>query len=172
MNSIEEKLWNYIDGSCTAEEQQAIAVLIAQDEVYMRKYHELLKLNEGFTSIELDEPSMAFTYNVMETIRTEHAQQPLKAAINKRIILGIAVFFIVTIATLVIFALSSINWNWNWNTGGTTGTSIKMPVQLNVNHVNSFLTGPVIKGFLFFDLVMGLFLLDTYLRRKAVLKQG
>jgi hypothetical protein len=163
MNSIEEKLWNYIDGSCTAEEQQAIAKLIAQDEVYMRKYHELLKLNEGFASMELDEPSMAFTYNVMETIRTQHAQQPLKATINKRIILGIAVFFIVTIAALVMFALSSVNWH-------TADTGIKMPEQLNVNHVTSFFTGPVIKGFLFFDVVMGLFLLDTYLRRKSVLK--
>jgi len=168
MNSIEEKLWNYIDGSCTAEERQAIAVLITQDEVYRHKYNELLKLNEEFTCMELDEPSMAFTYNVMETIRTQHAQQPLKAAINKRIILGIAVFFIVTIATLVIFALSSINWNWST---GETGTGIKMPVQFNVNHINNFFTGPVIKGFLFFDVVMGLFILDTYLRRKNVLKQ-
>lgn len=163
MNSIEEKLWNYIDGSCTAEEKQAIAILIAKDEVYMRKYHELLKLNEEFTSMELDEPSMAFTYNVMETIRTQHAQQPLKAAINKRIILGIAIFFIVTIAALVMFALSSVNWH-------TADNSIKVPEQLSVNHVTSFFTGPVIKGFLFFDVVIGLFLLDTYLRRKSVLK--
>jgi hypothetical protein len=163
MNSIEEKLWSYIDGSCTAQEQQAIAMLIAKDEVYMRKYHELLKLNEEFTSMELDEPSMAFTYNVMETIRTQHAQQPLKAAINKRIILGIAIFFIVTIAALVMFALSSVNWH-------TADTSIKIPEQLNVNHINSFFTGPVIKGFLFFDVVMVLFLLDTYLRRRSVLK--
>jgi hypothetical protein len=163
MNSIEEKLWSYIDGSCTAEEQKAIATLIAQDEVYMRKYQELLKLNEEFTSMELDEPSMAFTYNVMETIRTQHAQQPLKAAINKRIILGIAIFFIITIAALVMVALSSINWH-------TADTGIKMPEQLNVNQVTSFFTGRVIKGFLFFDVVMGLFLLDTYLRRKSVLK--
>jgi hypothetical protein len=163
MNSIEEKLWNYIDGSCSAEEQQAIAILIAKDEVYMRKYHELLKLNEEFTSMELDEPSMAFTYNVMETIRTQHAQQPLKAAINKHIILGITIFFIVTIASLVMFALSSVNWH-------TADTSITIPDQLNINHVTNFFTGPVIKGFLFFDVVMGLFLLDTYLRRKSVLK--
>jgi hypothetical protein len=163
MNSIEEKLWSYIDGSCTAEEQQAIAMLIAQDEAYMHKYHELLKLNEEFTSMELDEPSMAFTYNVLETIRTQYAQQPLKAAINKRIILGIAIFFIVTIASLVMFALSSVNWH-------TADTSIRIPKQLDMTHVTSFFTGPVIRGFLFFDVVMGLFLLDTYLRRKSVLK--
>jgi anti-sigma factor RsiW len=77
MSSIEEKLWNYIDGTCTPDEQEAIARLIAQDEIYRRKYNELLKLNAEFAAIELDEPPMAFTYNVMEAIRTENAQQQL-----------------------------------------------------------------------------------------------
>ena len=78
-----------------AEEQKAIDMLIAQDEVYRRKYEELLALNQEFSKMELDEPPMAFTYNVMEAIRAEHAQQPLKAGINKRIIKGISGFFII-----------------------------------------------------------------------------
>src|SRR5271156_1008235 len=111
MNSIEEKIWNYIDGSCTPEEQKAIGLLIEQDEVYRRKYDELVQLNTEFAAIELDEPPMAFTYNVMETIRTEHAQQPLKAAINKRIIKGIGLFFIITISVILIFTLANIHWS-------------------------------------------------------------
>jgi len=58
MNGIEEKIWNYIDGNCSPEEQQAMDILIATDEVYKRKYHELTKLNVEFSCIELDEPSM------------------------------------------------------------------------------------------------------------------
>jgi hypothetical protein len=170
MNSMEEQLWNYIDGSCTPAEQQAITTLIAQDEAYRIKYNELLKLNQEFNTMELDEPSMAFTYNVMETIRTENAMKPLKAAINKRIIWGIAAFFIVTIAALVIFALSTVNWTVP---AGNTGfdVNIKMPEQLDSNHVKSFFSGSVVKGFLFFDLVMGLFLFDAWLRRKRDVKQ-
>ncbi|RWY52423.1 anti-sigma factor family protein [Mucilaginibacter gilvus] len=170
MNSIEEQLWNYIDGSCTPAEQQAITALIAQDEAYRIKYNELLKLNQEFSTMEMDEPSMAFTYNVMETIRTANALKPLKAAINKRIIWGIAAFFIITIAILVIFALSTLNWSMP-SGNGRFDVNIKMPEQLDSNHVKSFFSGGVLKGFLFFDLVMGLFLLDAYLRRKQNAKQ-
>ncbi|MEO7213184.1 hypothetical protein [Mucilaginibacter sp.] len=170
MNSIEEQLWNYIDGSCTPAEQQAISRLIAQDEAWHIKYNELLKLNQEFSTMEMDEPSMAFTYNVMETIRTENAMKPLKAAINKRIIWGIAAFFIITIAALVIFAFSTLNWSVP-SGNGSLNIDIKMPEQLDSNHVKNFFSGGVLKGFLFFDLVMGLFLLDAYLRRKQGAKQ-
>ncbi|RYU87996.1 hypothetical protein EWM62_16030 [Mucilaginibacter terrigena] len=168
MNSIEEKLWNYIDGTCLPDEQKAIAVLIEQDEVYQKKYNELLQLNTEFAAMELDEPSMAFTYNIMETIRTENARQPLKAAIDKRIITGIAAFFVVSLAVLLIYVLSAVNWS--------AGSGFKMPQELNVTqikvtHISNYFTGPVVKGFLFFDVVMGLFLMDNYLRRKNVAKQ-
>jgi hypothetical protein len=165
MNSIEEKLWNYIDGSCTPAEQKAIAMLIEQDEAYRKKYNELLLLNNEFAAMELDEPSMAFSYNVMETIRTEHAKQPLKAAVDKRIIWGIASFFVLTLSALVIYMFSSVNWS--------AGNGVQIPEQLNIQlpHVNTFFTGPVVKGFLFFDVVMGLFLLDYYLRRKTTAKE-
>ena len=169
MNSIEEKLWNYIDGSCTAGEQQAIARLIAQDEVYRLKYKELLKLNEEFSMIELDEPSMAFTYNVMETIRTEQAMKPLKATVNKRLILSIAAFFIVSVVLLLVFALS----NANWSAADNSGIKITIPANISadVTHIQSYMTAPFMKGFLFFDVVMGLFIMDAYLRRKNALKQ-
>ena len=170
MNSMEEQLWSYIDGTCSPAEQQAIARLIAQDETWRIQYNELLKLNQEFGTIELDEPSMAFTYNVMETIRTENAMKPLKAAINKRIIWGIAAFFIVTIAALVIFALSSVNWSVPAG-NSSFDINIKMPEQLDSSHLKSFFSGSVLKGFLFFDLVIGLFLLDAYLRRKQGAKQ-
>jgi len=165
MNSIEEKLWNYIDGTLPVAEQQAIALLIEQDEVYASKYNELLQLNNYFAAIELDEPGMAFTYNVMEGIRTEHALKPLKATIDKRIILGIAGFFILTMAVLLIYALSSVNW--------TGGSGFKMPQQLTVEatQVNSYFKGPAIKAFLFFDVVMALFFIDYYLRRKSIVKE-
>src|ERR1700733_7676515 len=102
MNNMEEKLWSYIDGLCTPEEQKAIGDLINTDAAVGSKYRELLKLNKEFAAMELDEPPMAFTYNVIEAIRTENAQVPLKAAINKRIIRGISIFFIATLAILLI----------------------------------------------------------------------
>ncbi|MDB5136137.1 MAG: hypothetical protein JWP37_2740, partial [Mucilaginibacter sp.] len=42
--------------------------------------------------------------------------------------------------------------------------SLKLPDMKN------YFSGPVIKGFLFFDVILGLFLLDAYLRKRNVSK--
>ena len=164
MNTIEEKLWNYIDGTCSEEERKAIDILIAQDEVYRRKYEELLALNQEFSKMELDEPPMAFTYNVMEAIRAEHAQQPLKAGINKGIIKGISGFFIVSIALLLIMTISTIHTS-------PANISVHLPDSVRLPDIKNYLSKPVLEGFLFFDIVLGLFLFDAWLRRKGVSKQ-
>jgi anti-sigma factor RsiW len=170
MNSIEEKLWNYIDGTCSPEEQQAISNLIETDEVYRRQYEELLALNLEFSSIELDEPPMAFTYRVMEAIRTEEAQVPLKAAINKNLIRGLFSVFAFIIAAATLYAL----FNINWSAGGSSATNfslpqVKLPVSLPTKNVLS--STPVVKAFIFFDVVFGLFFLDSYLRKQRAAKQ-
>lgn len=163
MNTMEEKLWNYIDGTCSEEEKKAANILIAQDEVYRRKYEELLALNQEFSKMELDEPPMAFTYNVMEAIRAEHAQQPLKAGIDKRIIKGISGFFIVSILLLVIYALSTLRLT-------PVNISVHLPDSLKLPDIKNYLNKPVLEGFLFFDVVLGLFLFDAYLRKRGVSK--
>ena len=166
MNTIEEKLWNYIDGICSDEEKKAIDILIAQDEVYRRKYEELLALNQEFSKMELDEPPMAFTYNVMEAIRAEHAKQPLKAGINKRIIKVISGFFIVSIALMLILAISNVHLG-----NSSANISVHLPDSLRLPDIKNYLSKPVLEGFLFFDIVLGLFLFDAWLRRKNVSKQ-
>jgi hypothetical protein len=168
MNTMEEKLWNYIDGTCSATEQEAISRLIEQDEVYARKYQELLALNQEFAAMELDEPPMAFTYNVMETIRNENAMQPLKAAIDKRIILGISVFFVFTILALLVFSLANINVSGIQ----LSAPSVKLPDNIKLPDTNSIFSGPFMKWFLVFDVILALFLTDAYLRRRKTAKQA
>ena len=160
MKSIEEKLWDYIDGNYTIDEQKAISLLIETDKAYRDKYHELLQLNNEFAKIELDEPSMPFAYNVMEAIRIEQAQKPLKATINTYIIKGIAAFFILTIAGLFFATFTTIDWS----VGTETANSLKLL------DLNSLLNSKVLTIFLFFDTVIGLLFLDTYLRKRRHLK--
>jgi hypothetical protein len=159
MSSVEEKLWDYIDGNCTPAEHEAIDVLIAEDENYREKYLELLALNREIAAMEIDEPSMAFTYNVMETIRADYAKKPLKAKVNSFIVKGIAGFFILTITALVVILLASIKWH----SGGATAPVIDE---------KSFLSGPALQAFLFFDVVLGLFLFDSVLRKRFVAKNS
>ncbi len=170
MNSIEEKLWDYIDGSCTPEEQQAIGMLIETDEVYRRRYEELLALNMEFSNLELDEPPMAFTYRVMETIRTEEAMVPLKAAINKNIIRGLVGFFVFTILALIVYAMFNINWAAGSNHQLANFKLPQMP-SLNSPAIKSLMGAPVMKAFIFFDVVLGLFFFDAYLRKQRTSKQ-
>ena len=109
MNNIEEKLWSYIDGTCPADEQSAISRMIASDESVRLKYNELLALDKEFAAMELDEPSMAFTYNVIEAIRTEEAMVPLKTRVNKRIIMGIMLFFVISLTGFIVYALTQMD---------------------------------------------------------------
>ncbi len=160
MKSIEEKLWDYIDGTCTADEQKAIGLLIETDKLYQDKYKELLQLNIEFTNMELDDPSMPFAYNVMEAIRVEQAQKPLKTSINTYIIKGIAAFFVLVIAGLLIVSLSTMNWS----AGTESVNSLKMP------NLDSLLNNKVLTIFLFFDTVIGLLFLDTFLRKRRFFK--
>ena len=160
MNNMEELLWAYIDGLCTTDEQKTLSALIANDDVFRAKYEEVLRLNEEFKAMEIEEPPMAFTCNVMEAIRAEASQKPLKSLINQRLVNAIAAFFVITIMALLVFTFTNINWN---AVGGSIGPSpgLKLP------ELSSIITKPVKEGFLFFDLVLGLFLFDNYLRKRA-----
>lgn len=166
MNSIEEKLWSYIDGTCTAADRENISMLIEQNAQYRKQYEELLQLHANFDNLELDEPPMAFTYNVMEQIRTQEASVPLKAAINKRIIYGIAAFFILTITALLIFALRDINWS------SSSNSTVQLQDKLKLPQVNNVFTRQWMQVFLFVGVILCLFLLDSYLRKRHTTKRS
>ncbi len=168
MNNIEEKLWNYIDGVCTAEEQASISKLMASDEAVRLKYQELLVLNQEFENMELEEPPMAFTYNVIEAIRTEEARVPLKAAINKRIIRGIMLFFVISLSGFLVYALTQMDIS----SVGVPNIVSKVPAGLKMPDLSFHISKSVVEGFMFFDVVLALFLFDTYLRRKNIPKQA
>ncbi|MDB5032533.1 hypothetical protein [Mucilaginibacter sp.] len=161
--SIEEKLWDYIDGACSVEEHEAIDLLLVQDEAFRQKYLELLALNREIAAMEIEEPSMAFTYKVMENIRADYAKKPLKVAIDSRIIKVIGGFFVLTIAALLLFILVNINWS--------ASTTVALPA-FKMPEMKSLLSGEVLKGFLFFDVVLVLFLFDAFLRKKGIAKHA
>ncbi|MGF7081696.1 hypothetical protein [Mucilaginibacter sp. UYCu711] len=162
MNNIEEKLWSYIDGTCTAGERAAIDLLLVDDQEYQQTYLELLALNREIAGMELEEPSMAFTYKVMENIRAEHARQPLKTHINNNIIKIIGGFFIITIAAMLIMVLASINWS---AAGPVTVPTFRMP------DLSGITNNWIFKGFMFFDVVLLLFVVDGFLRKRILYKQ-
>lgn len=171
MNTIEERLWNYIDGTCSEEERKAIDMLIGQDPAWRGKFEELLNFDQQMGKMEPDEPSMGFTYKVMEGIRAEHALQPLKAGINKNIIKFIGGFFIITIVLMVIYLFVTVPVG-HVNLSKQLTNSVKLPQGIDLSVVKDYLNGSVIlKVFFVFDVVLALFLTDAYFRRKRLSKQ-
>ncbi|MGZ3778342.1 MAG: hypothetical protein ACXVIY_01665 [Mucilaginibacter sp.] len=156
---MEERLWSYIDGTCDEEERKALDILIGTDRAYSAKFEELLNFDQQLSKMEADEPSMSFTYKVMEGVRAEHAQQPLKAAINKNIIKGIGGFFIVTISLMLILTLSTLHIT-------PASFSVHLPDALKMPDLKNYVNGKVLNYFFFFDAILALVLVDAYVRRR------
>jgi anti-sigma factor RsiW len=156
MNTIEEQLWNYIDGNCTPVERLEIEAKLAVNIQYHTIYQELLKVNEELNKIDFEEPSMSFTRNVMDKVNLELKPVALQTKVDNRIINGIGAFFILALASIFIYA------------GATSDLSFKIDMP-KVDF--SFDTGKYINStsmqiFLFVDLAIGLVYLDGVLRKR------
>ena len=157
MKTIDEEIWDYIDGSCDAAESERIAAKIATDERYASSYQELMKLNTLMAADDLEEPSMSFSRNVMEAVALEIAPKKLTTKVNNKIIYSIAAFFILSIAAIFVYALAN-------STPG--GTEFTMPVVSFKMDLSQMLSPLYMKIFLMFDLALLLLYMDRLIRRK------
>lgn len=157
MKTIDEEIWAYIDGSCSAEESQAIAGKIATNKAYAVTYQELSKLNELMGSEDLEEPSMSFSRNVMEAVALEMAPKRLKTRVDNKIIFGIAGFFVLSLLAILVYAFA------NAESGISTAELPKFNLTFNPGN---YITPSFLKGFLFFDLLLALLYMDRLLRRR------
>ncbi len=155
MNNMEEKLWDYIDGTCSEEERLAIAALIEKDESWRKAFNDMLEINSDISALTFEEPSMAFSYKVMEGIRAHEAARPLKTATNNYIISAIAGFFIFSIVVLIVYLLFGIP-----QSVGSGSVNLKLP------DFSALASTSAIKIFFYADVMLLLFLVDAFLRRK------
>ncbi|MEO6316343.1 MAG: hypothetical protein ABIU63_07930 [Chitinophagaceae bacterium] len=160
---MEDRLWGYIDGSGNAEEKTFVAQLIATQQAWREKYHELLDLHQLMnSSLELDEPSMRFSQNVMEEIAKYQITPATKTYINKKIIYGIGIFFLVMIVGMLGYGLGQINWSADVNAGGPGNFSN----TINKIDYRKFFNNTYTTIFMIVNVVMGLMLLDMWLGKK------
>jgi hypothetical protein len=159
---MEERLWEYIDGICNAEDRLFIDELIATNQEWRTKYHELLQLQDLLShNLELEEPSMRFTQNIMEAISKQHIAPAAKTYINKRIVWGIAGFFICSIIGLLVAGLAQMEWP-----AAGPNTPLLDLSKLNKVNWSSFFNNTYTTVFMMINVVLGLMLLDMYLNGK------
>jgi hypothetical protein len=156
MNTIEEQLWNYIDGNCTPEEQLKIEAKLAINAEYYAVYEGLLSVNEELNKLDFEEPSMSFTRNVMDRVNLELKPVALKTKIDNRIIYSIGAFFALSILSLFIYAIATSSASFNF----------KMPT-VNFD-ASKYVNSKTIQIFLLVDVALGLLYLDGFLRKKTL----
>jgi hypothetical protein len=156
--SIEERLWEYIDGIASAEEQSVIEQLLKVNAEWKSKYSELLKTEELLRASELEHPSLRFTKNVMEEISRLHIAPATKTYINKKIIWGIATFFFVLITGFLIYGFAQMQWNVSSDSG--------VLKKVNSFDFSKMFSNTWVNVFMMLNVIVGLFLLDNYLSNK------
>jgi len=155
---IEERLWNYIDGTAVAGEKTVINKLLETDEAWKAKYHELLRVHELLRSSELEAPSLRFSKNVMEEISKLHIAPATKSYINKKIVWGLGFFFIALTVGFLIYGFGQMNFN--------TGEETVLSKNMNKIDFSKFFSNTWVNVFMMINVVLGLFLLDNYFTSK------
>lgn len=165
-HNIEERLWNFIDGSVTIDEKTVIEKLLETDAAWKAKYSELLQVNELLKSSELEAPSMRFSKNVMEEISKLHIAPATKTYINNKIIWGIGFFFIALMVGFLIYGFGQMEWS--------SGTESSISKNMNKIDFSKFFNNTFVNAFMMINVILGLFLLDNYLntKRKAFRKEA
>jgi len=156
--NIEQQLWSYIDGLSSANERSATENLIATNLDWRNKYHELLEVHQLINSSELEQPSLRFTKNVMEQIAHLHIAPATKNYINKKVIWGIAAFFITVLVAFVIYGFAQMDWNFQDNS--------KPIVDFSKVDYGRIFNNNLVNAFMFVNIVLGFFLLDRFLANK------
>jgi hypothetical protein len=161
---MEARLWEYIDGLGDAGERTVIDRLIQSNAEWKEKYAELLDIHELMQSTELDEPSMRFTKNVMDEIGKLHIAPATKTYINKNVIRGIGLFFIILITGFIVYGFAQLDWS------GSNDSS-SMPVDFSKVNYNRFDIGKLFNNtwiniFMMVNVVIGLFFIDRFLANK------
>jgi len=167
--NIDQQLWAYIDGISSNEERSSIEKMLQNNLEWKNKYQELLEVHQLMNTDELEQPSMRFTKNVMEKIAQYHIAPATKNYINKKIIWGIAGFFITLIAVFVVYGFAQIDWTSSGNSNLPIDFSKVPQVDYSKIFSNNF-----VNVFLMLNVLIGLVLLDRVLanKRKKFQKQA
>ena len=163
-DDMEARLWAYIDG--LSDETSIIEKLLAENREWKMKYAELLEVHELMAATELEQPSLRFTKNIMEEIARYQIAPAAKEYINKKIIWGIAAFFMTMIIGFLVYGVSQVDWSEAGNSSSPIG------VDLGAVDYSKMFNNSFVNGFMMMNVILGLLLLDRYLNSKRKEMRG
>ena len=158
MNTIEEQLWNYIDGNCTPAERLEIEAKLAINIQYHGIYQELVKVNEALNKLDFEDPSMSFARNVMEKVNLELKPVALKTKVDSRIIYSIGSLFILALVGIFIYAIAISDLNFKMDVP-------KIDFSFGLG---KYMNRSTIQIFLMIDVAIALIYLDGFFRKEKI----
>jgi ABC-type uncharacterized transport system fused permease/ATPase subunit len=161
MNTIEEQLWNYIDGNCNAVEKTEMEAKIASNLQYNAIYQELMAVHTELNKLDFEEPSLSFTRNVMEQVNQELRPVALKTKVDNRIAYAIGGFFVLSLVSIFGYVISTSNLNFDF-------TLPKMDFNFKVFET---INPTYLTIFIMVDAILALLYLDSYLRKGKTLRE-
>lgn len=156
--SMEERLWDYIDGLSQPDEKDLIGKLLDNDAAWKAKYEELIRVQDWLQMAETEQPSLRFTKNVMEEIARTQISPAARQYINNRVIWGIGLFFIIMLAGILVYGFGQM-----LSSPGEAGDVSKNLEKLDFS---KFFNNGLVNVLMMINVVIGLFLLDNYLSNK------
>jgi anti-sigma factor RsiW len=148
---MEIQIWEYIDGQCSAATRLYVEQMIATDANWKSLYEQLKTIHMALPSaIELEEPSMRFSKNVMETIVRASVVTATRQYLNPIVIRLIAGLFMISIIVLILFALS-------------TNQPVSSQPAFDFEPAFNSKTSTIL---IWVNVLTGLLLLDSIIRRK------
>jgi hypothetical protein len=108
--------------------------------------------------LEVTSPSPDFSGKVMGAIAGTHIAPASRTYINKKVVYGMGLFFLLLVAGAVAYAVPSFNWS-------ATGRLLPTidPGKLDISR---YFTGKTLNCMLFLNVILGLIFLDKYFVRK------
>jgi hypothetical protein len=156
--SIEERLWEYIDGTCSAQEKSTIDKFLQENEQWKLVFEELMDIQQMLASSELEQPSLRFAKNVVEKIPSFNISPIPKKYINKKIIWAIGAIFITLITGFLIYGFAQIDW--------TSTTKTNFPIDFSKINFSKYFNNTYASIFMMINVVLGLMLLDRFVASK------
>ena len=158
---IELQLWAYIDGLCNDDDKVYVENKIATDQQWKIQYQQLITLHTAITANDLEQPSMRFSKNVMDIIEQDAIFPAKRQYLNPFIIRGIFAFFILSLISFLTYSLFTADWKHS-NSGVANTTS------LSQFSFGKLFNNEFFNLLIWINVVIGLLLVDTLLRRKRV----
>ena len=168
MKLNEEIIWNLIDGNLPDDQQKEVLNAIEDDAEWKIRYQELLDIHKSLEQQPPLKPSLHFTDNVMKGVsRIEISRSTSSFRLRNINLKGLLITFSGILVGVLILSQGVLDFSI-LDYFSVTSDQLSNPVVDPKPLFNVLGSSAFVKGFLFLDAILAIFLVERYLFRPMV----